>query len=74
VYDATVWLLAAWSVAHVLTGLIMHAYCVARRAAAIMTAHHDIDMANTTLFWHFTTFTAIVTVAVLAGFPLVARP
>jgi cytochrome c oxidase subunit I+III len=74
VYDATVWLLAAWSVAHVLTGLIMHAYCVARRAAAIMTAHHDIDMANTTLFWHFTTFTAMVTVAVLAGFPLVARP
>jgi cytochrome c oxidase subunit I+III len=73
VYDATVWLLVAWSVVHVLTGLIMHAYCIARRAAGTMTARYDSDIVNTMLFWHFVAFTVVVTVAVIAGFPLVAR-
>jgi cytochrome c oxidase subunit I+III len=70
VYDATVWLLVAWSVLHIATGLIMQAYCLARRAAGRMTARHDVDLDNTMLFWHFVTFTAVVTVAVIAGFPL----
>jgi cytochrome c oxidase subunit I+III len=37
-----------------------------------MTAAHDIDISNTVLFWHFVAFTAAITVAVMAGFPLVA--
>jgi cytochrome c oxidase subunit I+III len=72
VYQATVWLLSIWSVAHIGLGILMHLYCVARRAAGRMTARHDIDMANVTLYWHFCALTVVVTVAVIAGFPLAA--
>jgi cytochrome c oxidase subunit I+III len=72
VYPATVWVLVAWNGLHVLTGLLMQAYCCARRAAGRMTARYDADMENTVVCWHFTAFTAAVTVAVIAGFPLVA--
>jgi cytochrome c oxidase subunit I+III len=36
-----------------------------------MTARHDQDIVNVALYWHFATFTVFVTVAVVAGFPLV---
>jgi len=72
VYPATVWLLLIWSAGHVVLGIIMHAYCAARRAAGRMTAQHDIEIANVTLYWHFCTLTVVVAVAVVAGFPLVA--
>ena len=54
-----------------LTGLIMQIYCVARRIAGCMTARHDIDIWNVSLFWHFVAITVVITVAVIAGFPLV---
>lgn len=72
VYSATVWLLAIWTALHVVLGVIMQLYCIARRLAGRMTARYDIDIANVALYWHFTGVTAIVTVAVIAGFPLVA--
>jgi cytochrome c oxidase subunit I+III len=72
VYQATVWLLVIWSAGHLALGVLMHAYCAARRAAGRMTARHDIDFANVTLYWHFCMLTVVVTVAVIAGFPLVA--
>ena len=71
-YTATVWVLVAWNVLHLITGVIMQLYSLASRAAGRMTPAHDIDISNTVLFWHFTVFTALVTVAVIAGFPLVA--
>ena len=37
-----------------------------------MTARHDIDITNVALYWHFAIVTTLVTVAVIAGFPLVA--
>jgi cytochrome c oxidase subunit I+III len=37
-----------------------------------MTATHDIEIANVALYWHFCTLTVVVSVAVVAGFPLVA--
>jgi cytochrome c oxidase subunit I+III len=46
-------------------------YCLARRLAGRMTARHDIDMTNVALYWHFCTVTVVITVAVIAGFPLV---
>jgi cytochrome c oxidase subunit I+III len=49
----------------------MQAYCLARRLAGRMTARHDIDIGNTALFWHFVALTAVIVVAVIAGFPLV---
>ena len=72
VYAATVWVLVIWAVVHVALGLVMQLYCLARRLAGRMTARYDIDITNVTLYWHFTAIMVIVTVAVIAGFPLVA--
>ncbi|MGH9310167.1 MAG: hypothetical protein ACRD1U_12380 [Vicinamibacterales bacterium] len=69
VYAAIVWTLIIWSAAHLALGIIMHAYCAARRLAGRMTAEHDQDIVNVALYWHFATFTVTVTVAVVAGFP-----
>ncbi len=71
VYPAIVWLLVLWTVLHVALGAIMLVYCLLRRAAARMTARHDIDLRNVTLYWHFTALTVALTVLVTAGFPLV---
>jgi cytochrome c oxidase subunit I+III len=71
-YQATVWILVAWNLLHLIAGSIMVVYSLLRRAAGRLTARHDIDISNTVLFWHFTLFTAAITVAVIAGFPLVA--
>ena len=72
VYPAIVWILVAWTVLHILVGVIMQAYCLARRLAGRMTARYDTDMANVALYWHFCALTIGITVAVIAGFPLVA--
>jgi cytochrome c oxidase subunit I+III len=71
VYPAIVWLLVLWTVVHVALGAIMLVYCLLRRLAAHMTARHDIDLRNVTLYWHFTALTVALTVLVTAGFPLV---
>ena len=70
VYPATVWLLSGWAVVHVVAGVVMQLYCLARRARGRMTPEHDIDIRNVALYWHFAVITVVVTVAVLAGFPL----
>jgi cytochrome c oxidase subunit I+III len=70
VYPATVWLLAIWTAFQVAVGVLMQLYCLARRWAGRMTARHDIDISNTALYWHFTALTVVITVAVIAGFPL----
>jgi cytochrome c oxidase subunit I+III len=71
VYPATVWILVVWTAAQVLVGVIMLLYCGARRIAGRMTARYDIDISNVALYWHFTALTAAITIAVVAGFPLV---
>jgi cytochrome c oxidase subunit I+III len=70
VYGAIVWILVIWCAAHVGVGIVMHLYCVARRLARRMTAAHDQDIVNVTLYWHFVAFKVAITVAVVAGFPL----
>jgi cytochrome c oxidase subunit I+III len=72
-YPAIVWLLVIWTALHLLLGVVMHLYCIARRCAGRMTARHEIDMGNATLFFHFVALTALITALVIAGFPLVAR-
>jgi cytochrome c oxidase subunit I+III len=72
VYPATVWILAGWTVFHVALGIIMQLYCAARRLAGRMTGRYDADMVNVALYWHFMALTVFITVAVIAGFPLVA--
>ena len=72
IYPAVVWVLVAWSAAHVAIGVIMQLYCIARRIGGRMDAQHDIDLGNSTLYWHFCMLTVTATVAVIAGFPLVS--
>ena len=72
VYPAIVWVLVLWTALHVGMGAVMQLYCMARRLAGRMTAEYDIDMANVTLYWHFVALTVAITVAVVAGFPLVS--
>jgi cytochrome c oxidase subunit I+III len=71
VYAAIVWMLVIWTAAHAGVGVIMQLYCAARRVAGRMTAQHDQDIVNVTLYWHFVAVKAFITVAVIAGFPLV---
>jgi cytochrome c oxidase subunit I+III len=71
-YAAIVWALVVWTVSHLALGVLMQAYCVWSAAGGRLTPEHDIDISNVTLYWHFMIITAAVTVAVIAGFPLVA--
>ncbi|AKF04012.1 cytochrome c oxidase subunit I [Sandaracinus amylolyticus] len=71
-YDATVWLLLAWTALHVVLGVLMQVHCLARRIVGHMTPEHDIDLHNVVLYWHFTVLTAVITALVVAGFPSVA--
>ena len=71
VYPAIVWLLVIWTAFQVAVGMIMQAYCLARRLAGRMTARYDIDISVVALYWHFTALTTGMTVAIVAGFPLV---
>jgi cytochrome c oxidase subunit I+III len=72
VYPAVVWILLIWAVLHVGAGVIMQLYCIARSFAGLLTSAHDIDICNVALFWHFVAATALVTVATVALFPMVA--
>ena len=72
VYPATVWVLVGWTTAHVGLGVLMQLYCLARSLAGRMTAQYDIDIANVALYWHFCALTIVITVLVVAGFPLAA--
>ncbi|MEZ4421956.1 MAG: cytochrome c oxidase subunit I [Gemmatimonadota bacterium] len=71
-YAAIVWVITVWTVLHVALGGLVQAYCLARRAAARLTPRYDIDIVNTTLYWHFLALTVVVTVGVLAGAPWLA--
>jgi cytochrome c oxidase subunit I+III len=37
-----------------------------------MTRGRGIDIDNVAVYWHFTALTVVITVLVIAGFPLVA--
>jgi cytochrome c oxidase subunit I+III len=56
---------------HVVIGVIMQVYCLARRWRGRMTAVHDIDIRNIAVYWHFLALTVVITTGVIAGFPLV---
>ncbi|MGJ3262690.1 MAG: cytochrome c oxidase subunit I [Salinarimonas sp.] len=71
-YPATVWVLVLWTGIHLGIGFVAHGYCLARALAGRLTARRDIDIRNTTLYWHFMLATVVVTVATIGGFPLVS--
>jgi cytochrome c oxidase subunit I+III len=69
-YPAIVWGLVVWIVLHLMAGIIMQAYCLARSVFDRLTPTHDADLWNVTLYWHFTGFCALLTALVIGGFPL----
>ncbi|MBE9607046.1 cytochrome c oxidase subunit I [Acetobacteraceae bacterium H6797] len=71
-YPATVWVLLLWAALHLLLGLLMQAYCLARSLAGLLTQRFDIDIHNVVLFWHFAALTGAVTLAVTTLFPLLS--
>jgi cytochrome c oxidase subunit I+III len=71
-YPAMVWILAIWIAVHALVGALMQLYALARSLAGRMTAVHDGDVRNVTLYVHFLALSAFVTFVVLAFFPEVA--
>jgi cytochrome c oxidase subunit I len=68
-YPAIVCALVLWVIAHLGVGVIAQTYCLARSLAGRMTDRYDADLWNTTLYWHFTAFSALLTAAVIGGFP-----
>ena len=70
VYQAIVMVLIYWTVFHTAVGILMQIYCMARRLGGKMTARYDADITNITLYEIFLAFTAVVTAAVIAGFPM----
>ncbi|MCC6509883.1 MAG: hypothetical protein IT423_12295 [Pirellulaceae bacterium] len=71
VYPAIVWVLVGWTSLHLGLGALMIFYCWLRRAFGRMTQQYDADIVNVTLYWHFMAITTLITVGVVAGFPLV---
>ncbi len=69
VYPAIVWILVIWVAVHGALGFIMQLYCLARSLAGRLTARHDMDLHNVTLYWHFMLVTAGVTFIVVGLFP-----
>ncbi len=70
-YPATVWVLVGWCACHLAVGVLMQLYCVFRRMSGRLTARYDLDLVNTTLYWHFVLLTLAITLAVVGGFPRV---
>jgi cytochrome c oxidase subunit I+III len=68
VYPAIVTVLLGWTALHAVLGALMQGYCAVRRWARRMDGFHDADLVNVGLYWHFLALTALVTVAVVAGF------
>lgn len=71
-YPAIVWTLTLWTVAHAGLAVIMQAYVLARGLAGRMTARHDADIRNVTLFMHFFVLSVVVTYATIGLFPEVS--
>jgi cytochrome c oxidase subunit I+III len=69
-YPAIVWGLVVWIVIHLLAGMVMQLYALARSIFGKLTPQHDADLWNITLYWHFTGFCALLTALVIGGFPL----
>ena len=72
VYPAIVWCLLGWTLLHVIVGMLMQLYCMARRAAGKMTGRYDADITNVRLYWHFLVLTALLACGSVAGFPFVS--
>ena len=69
VYPAVIWLLAIWAAVHLVIGILMQLYCMARRVTGRLTHIYDMDIVNVVLYGHFTMVTVVITIAINAGIP-----
>lgn len=69
VYPAIVWVVTLWTVVHGGVGIVMQLYRLARNLAGRMDRHHDMDLRNVVLYWHFLVITAMTSFGVLGLFP-----
>ena len=69
VYPAIVWVVTLWTVVHGGVGIVMQLYCLTRSLAGRMDRHHDMDLRNVVLYWHFLVITAITSFGVLGLLP-----
>ena len=74
VYPAMVWVMVIWLVGHNAVGLLLQLYCMARILAGRLTARHDTDLSNATLYWHFLIVTGVLSFGTLSLFPLARLP
>ncbi|MGQ0764415.1 MAG: cytochrome c oxidase subunit I [Gemmatimonadota bacterium] len=65
-YGSVVWTLVVWTVAHVVAGILLLLYSVARVVAGRLHSAFDNDLAIACLYWQFTGATSLLT-AVLVG-------
>jgi cytochrome c oxidase subunit I+III len=68
-YPAIVWTLAIWTSLHAAIAAVMQAYVLARSLFGRMTARHDADIRNVTVYMHFFALTAVVAYCTIGLFP-----
>jgi cytochrome c oxidase subunit I+III len=68
-YSAIYWMFASWTGFHIVTGAILLLYMVARAAAGKVDRHRRQSLQNVEAFWHFTTATALVGLAMIHLWP-----
>ena len=69
VYPAMVWVLIVWLSVHLLAGVVMQLYCLAKSLAGRLTPEHDQDIGNVALYWHFVLGQGLVVPAMIALAP-----
>jgi cytochrome c oxidase subunit I+III len=71
-YPAIVWTIYGYYLFHVALALFMGLYVLARFFAGKLAPGYDIDLRNAALFWYFTVFQGVLTMATVHLFPLVS--
>ena len=65
-YDAAVWVIVVWTVAHLSVGIVMQLFCLAASLAGKLDAVHDAYLQNVTLYMHFLLFTVLISCLVIS--------
>ncbi len=72
-YGAAVWTLLGYAALHVVLGGAMALWCVARIALRMLDSWRSVTLRVCLLFWRFTAPAVVVALALVAGWPHVAR-
>lgn len=70
-YPAILWTLILYHLLHLAVALVMGVYVLVRLYYKRLAPGYDIDLRNTSLFWHYTVLMGAVTLGVITLFPQV---